>query len=591
MSSFRFKLIVYFLLLAMVPLAAAFWGFATVAQRGEKQKFDTRLTAGLRATLAEYGQQLQGTQGAAAALAHDPALQRALARRDAAAVRRILGARRNVMVTGDGLRIGSIAPLAATRQVAVVGPGGKLGEVVAALPLDTALLRRLESGSGLDPDDRAVLILDRRIAAAADPKLRGTIDAAPGEPRTITLGGVRYRALVADTLRDQPSATLGILTRQSGVDAAGFAARRRLLLGLLGAVLLVGLVAYYEGRTLVRRIGSLVQAARGIARGDLDQRVAVRGRDELALLARTFNQMAFQLQTRLQELEAERARLRDAVGRFGDALAATHDVAQLLRVIVETAVESTSASGGVAVGPNGEIVQSGTPGQRDERIEFPLTTGTTDFGSLILFGTRFDDEARMTAASLAAHAVVALENARLHRIVERQALVDGLTGLANRRQCEDALAAEVARIDRFGGSLAVVLADLDDFKDVNDRHGHQAGDAVLREFGQVLAETLRDVDLAARWGGEEFLLVLPGTDGEGGELVAERVRTAFAGRTVLAADGTPIAVTASFGVASLPPAASGSELFAAADGALYDAKRTGKNRVVTASGALGRPIS
>src|SRR2546423_9802077 len=99
MSSFRFKLIVYFLLLAVVPLAAAFWGFATVAQRGETQKFDTRLTAGLRATLAEYRQQLQATEAAAASLARNPALQRALARRDVGAVRRIFGSRRDVMVT------------------------------------------------------------------------------------------------------------------------------------------------------------------------------------------------------------------------------------------------------------------------------------------------------------------------------------------------------------------------------------------------------------------------------------------------------------------------------------------------------------
>src|SRR2546423_7793482 len=127
MSSFRFKLIVYFLLLAVVPGAARFWGFATVAQRGETQKFDTRLTAGLRATLAEYRQQLQATQDAAAALAHDPALQRALARRDAAEARPILGARRNVTVTGNGgLRSAAIAPLAATRPPPAVGPSGNL---------------------------------------------------------------------------------------------------------------------------------------------------------------------------------------------------------------------------------------------------------------------------------------------------------------------------------------------------------------------------------------------------------------------------------------------------------------------------------
>src|SRR5262249_58208811 len=93
-----------------------------------------------------------------------------------------------------------------------------------------------------------------------------------------------------------------------------------------------------------------------------------------------------------------------------------------------------------------------------------------------------EEEARIRAVSLASQAVVALDNARLHRIVERQALVDGLTGLANRHQCEETLASELARIERFGGPLAIVVADLDWFKDVNDRFGHPSGDAVLREL-------------------------------------------------------------------------------------------------------------
>ena len=195
----------------------------------------------------------------------------------------------------------------------------------------------------------------------------------------------------------------------------------------------------------------------------------------------------------------------------------------------------------------------------------------------------------MTAASLASHAVVALDNARLHSIVERQALVDGLTGLANRRQCEDTLSTELSRVERFGGSLAVVVADLDSFKGVNDRHGHPAGDSVLREFALLLQESLRDVDLASRWGGEEFLLILPGTDLAGGARVAERIRGALAGRIVLSVDGTPIPVTASFGVAASPPATTASELFAAADAALYEAKRTGKNRVKTAPEPVAQP--
>jgi two-component system cell cycle response regulator len=245
-------------------------------------------------------------------------------------------------------------------------------------------------------------------------------------------------------------------------------------------------------------------------------------------------------------------------------------------------MEATSAAGGVLVGPSGSLVRAGSPEKGTQRLEVPLQAGAIDFGSLLLFGTDFSEEDRITAVSLAAHAVVALENARLHRIVERQALVDGLTGLANRRQCEETLDDELARVERFGGPLAVVVADLDWFKDINDRHGHPAGDSVLREFAVLLQETVRDLDLAGRWGGEEFVLVLPGTDLTGGAQLAERIRVALADRVVLAVDGTPIPVTASFGVAATPPAKTATELFAAADAAMYRAKRAGKNRVEAA---------
>jgi diguanylate cyclase (GGDEF)-like protein len=260
-----------------------------------------------------------------------------------------------------------------------------------------------------------------------------------------------------------------------------------------------------------------------------------------------------------------------------------------MRLIVEAALEATGAKGGVIVSSNGELVQAGTPGVGADKIEVPLTAGQVNFGSLLLFGDHFEDEDRMTAMSLASQAVVALDNARLHRIVERQALVDGLTGLANRRQCEEILASELARLERFGGPLAIVVADLDWFKDVNDRFGHPSGDAVLRELAQLLQETVRDVDLAGRWGGEEFLIILPGTDLAGGAQVAERIRVALAGRIVLSSDGTPIPVTASFGVAASPPASTAAELFSAADRALYEAKRNGKNRVEVAPAPVPHP--
>ena len=111
------------------------------------------------------------------------------------------------------------------------------------------------------------------------------------------------------------------------------------------------------------------------------------------------------------------------------------------------------------------------------------------------------------------------------------------------------------------------------------------GDMALREFADVLRATVRDVDLVVRWGGEEFVLVLPGTDGDGATQLAERVRQTQRERILVGPDGTPLVVTSSFGVASYPEASSPDELVARADRALYEAKRNGKDRVERASRA------
>jgi diguanylate cyclase (GGDEF)-like protein len=245
--------------------------------------------------------------------------------------------------------------------------------------------------------------------------------------------------------------------------------------------------------------------------------------------------------------------------------------------VAAAAAEATSARGSRIVSADGSVIVSGDAGAAGERLTLPLTAAGVRFGTLELVGDSFDVEQRLNAASLASQAVVALENARLHALVERQALVDGLTGLANRRASSDALKTEAARADRLGTPLSVVLADLDGFKEVNDAHGHAVGDEVLQAFADVLRDTLRDSDVAGRWGGEEFLLLLPGADEEGAAQLAERVRVGLSSRTIPSAPG--LRVTASFGVAEYVPQSDTAQLVDAADGALYRAKRAGKNRI------------
>jgi diguanylate cyclase (GGDEF)-like protein len=129
--------------------------------------------------------------------------------------------------------------------------------------------------------------------------------------------------------------------------------------------------------------------------------------------------------------------------------------------------------------------------------------------------------------------------------------------------------------------VTIVLADLDDFKRVNDTYGHQAGDEVLKAFAATLRATVRESDVAGRWGGEEFALVLTSTDSVGAARLAERARERIEQRQVAMPNGDLVTVTASFGVASFPEAAFElGEVLAAADSALYAAKRDGKNRVV-----------
>jgi diguanylate cyclase (GGDEF)-like protein len=168
------------------------------------------------------------------------------------------------------------------------------------------------------------------------------------------------------------------------------------------------------------------------------------------------------------------------------------------------------------------------------------------------------------------------------------ALQDELTGLANRRALEQMLADEVTRALRHGRPLSILMADVDHFKKINDTYGHRAGDEVLRELARLLAEKLRSIDKAARYGGEELFVMMPETPLAEARRVAERVRSAVEAHTFVVdpeddEPPIPLRLTASLGVAGMPDNAESLEaLVEIADRALYDAKHQGRNRVVVA---------
>lgn len=177
------------------------------------------------------------------------------------------------------------------------------------------------------------------------------------------------------------------------------------------------------------------------------------------------------------------------------------------------------------------------------------------------------------------------------RRVASQATTDSLSGLANRWTFDEELALEWRRAERVGDPLALILLDIDNFKSINDGHGHQAGDEVLRRVGAVLARSVRQVDLAARYGGEEFAVIAPETDLDGALDLAERLRKALAEAEIELRDGTRLSVTASFGAAVKGNLPGAEKLVAAADELLYEAKRAGKNRVAPEWGRKRRAAS
>jgi diguanylate cyclase (GGDEF)-like protein len=412
-----------------------------------------------------------------------------------------------------------------------------------------------------------------------------------------------------------------------------------LILGLafLAALVLAAILGFLLTRRATRPLADLADAASRVAAGDLSVSSEVHGSDEVGRLAQSFNGMTAELRSYVGALESSRDELRRNLARLGDTLSSTHDLRRILEVILDTATSSVRAQAGallltnaqrtylyvtaetglegrlrgyqepngpvrVRVGPGvcGRVALTGeslratvgfAPGQvhlaEDEPtahsvISVPLRSSGLVTGVLSLYdpvdADEFGESDLDTIRTFAGQAAAAIDNVLLHQEAQRLSVTDGLTGLWNYRYLTTALSREVERATRFDRPLALIILDLDRFKDVNDVYGHQRGDAVLLELAERVRRLVREVDVVARYGGEELVLVLPETDLAGAEQLTERIWYAVRSRGFGGQGDLAVAVTTSLGISVFPEhGTTAADLLRAADEALYAAKRSGRD--------------
>jgi diguanylate cyclase (GGDEF)-like protein len=640
--SFRTWLRVFFFSIVIIPMVAVAFVLFELTADSETGRADAGIAAGLRNAFAVYSEDAHRATPALRAAARDQELRAALLARDhrAASARMNVLLRTDptlasiVFYDPGGKRVAAagspdaVAPKSAALSRA---SGRKFGTLAVSVTYADAFVREVQRLSGREV---SIFRRGRRLASTLKGARTSPELGAPDESRTFDIDGEEYRGRV-DRVSEAVGPPVEIAVFRESHDVAQAISDSRLLIGVILAAVLLGALGFSAlvVRALQNQIGKFLEAAHRIARGDFEHPVPTAGRDEFAALGQEFNSMSEQLAAKIDEVERKRRELEETIRRVGEAFASGLDPQQVAAITVQSAVDACEARAGrvlaldtrvfhnvstgavegplagaleaaekAAFRPTSTVGKELMEGYEDETrrvvaarangahaIAAPMTarlgsSATTQYVGVVAIardGREFTREEQELLEYLAGQAVVSIENASLHETIQRQAVTDELTGLSNVRELHTVLDREVERSRRFASPLGLVMLDIDDFKQVNDTYGHQQGDEVLAAVASVLRDHSRDIDEAARYGGEELAVVLPETDSEGAAQLAERMREAVERLRVSAASGNgKLSVTASFGVASIPASAQDKgSLIAAADAALYRAKRGGKNRV------------
>ena len=612
--SFRGRLAAFFVLIVVVPTAAIALLVVDVTSDASAGKADAQLATGLETALSMYEGDVDAAKRAGTRLVADPAVEAALNAEDvsalepaaaAAAGRRGIEYLRFQLVNGN-----TLSPVPARDPLAVAVLRDRAGsfELRVSVTDPAEYAAEISSSTGLD----AAVVGDGGLTASTLP-LRGAELPGSGGSADVEIAGQTVRGAAAE-LPGSGGERIVLFTE---LEESGFLASSPGIAAALAGFLLIALgFVFLVVRTLQGQVAAMLDAARRVGAGDFSRKVPVVGRDEMAGLASEFNKMSGQLAAHIEELRHQRDELRRSAERLGDAFAAGLDRDALLRIVLETALGACGAEYGRVTLVDGSTLEepddvtgpardAALAGERrsardDARVEARredgqalsaplrrLIPGSRPAGTMSIArrGEPFTADEQGVFAYLVGQATASLENISAHERVSEQAVTDELTGLANNRAFRESIEREAARAERFRHDLSLVMLDLDDFKQVNDTHGHLQGDEVLQAIGRILDAESRGIDEAARYGGEEFVVALPETGIEGALEVAERIRARIEAEPVPMLDGKgELRITASIGAASFPVSAhTVRELIAAADEALYRAKRDGKNRVVAAA--------
>jgi diguanylate cyclase (GGDEF)-like protein len=605
------------------------------------ERLEERITASSDAVASEISEEcrLVGLTARSVALesvvANAPTAVQTAVKANYASYAAVLGPDGSVIATAGKLPDGSHSPaeLTTCRSSTVSGPAiaesvpvrGVAGatSALAAQSVDQQFVDRLARRAGGD----VILLRGNTVQAASLPAAdtRDLVGSLLGRHGMVHIGD---RVAAINPPASGVPYTLIVTGSSSGLSMTTILLSALILIaGAAAAGLLVTTLA----RGLSQPFTDLTEVAERVASGDLDAVVDDLPEGEAGRLGEAFNRMTSELRNNMSALEQSREDLRESLERIGDTLMSTHDMEGIVQVVLETAVVTLQARAGVVLngapdelrlvaehglhqaglvaptgitpgaGVLGQVVASGdtvrgrigsgppelnpvaTEPQEGDILATPLRSMGAVIGVLALYGREgdrpFDATDDSALRTLAGQAGTAIDNVQLHQEAQRLSTTDGLTGLWNFRYLSSSLAREIERSTRFQRPLAVLMLDLDHFKQVNDSYGHARGDTVLRELAHRVQEQIREVDTFARYGGEEFVVVLPETTVEGAAQLAERICDAVRREPFRVEGEDPLNITVSVGGAAYPEhGASAATLMRAADKALYVAKDEGRDR-------------